>query len=80
MVKTAHVLAADERNDVAEARFMPLDQPAAVLIFLFHHGLKYFRRPRVIAAQPGGVGRVNPGVLLFRLDGQRENFLLAQGR
>ena len=79
-VKSGHMLAPDQRDHLAEPRDMQVDQPLAVAVLLLCHAIKNGGRTGEIRAQPFGIAAINAGVILFRGNCKRQNFLLAQVR
>jgi hypothetical protein len=73
------VLAADERNALAEARSMQFDERGAMAVLLGRHLLEHLGRVRIGIRQTVGIGAVDTGIVLFRGDGEREDLLLAEG-
>jgi hypothetical protein len=49
-----------------------------VSVFFGGHAVKHSRRGGIIGAQAFGIGAVDAGVILFRGNRQREDFLLGQ--
>ena len=72
------MFAADQRDDLAEPRRVQVDQRLAVAVFLLGHAVKHFCGIGKFGAQPFRVATVDPRVILFRGDGEREDFLFAQ--
>ena len=72
------MLAADQRDALAEARAVPLDQPRAMAVFLFGHLVEHFGRLRKLLAQPVGIGAVDAAVVLLRRNRQRQHLLFRQ--
>ena len=72
------MLAPDQRDALAEARPVPLDQPRAVAVFLFGHLVEHLRRLRKLLAQPVGIGAVDAAVVLLGRDRQRQHLLFGQ--
>ena len=77
-IKARHMFAADQRNHLAKAAAMQVDQLLAVAIFLDGHAVEHCRRGRVIGAQALGIAAVDVPVILFGRDGEREDFLFRQ--
>ena len=57
---------------------MPVDQALAVLVLFAGHGVKDRGGMGKFLAQAVGIAAVDAGVVLFRGDGEREDFLFAQ--
>src|SRR5262249_49268022 len=76
--ETLHVLAADQRQVLAE--FLPVEvvQHAAVLDLLLSHLVEHLRRARILRAQPVGESLIDAGILLLVGDREGEDFLFAQ--
>ena len=72
------VLTADRHDNVAEAAAVGVDQELAVGVLLRRHAVEHGGRGRVVLAQVGGVGRVDPAVLLLGGDCEGEDFALAE--
>ncbi len=72
------MLAADQRNALAEALPVLLDQDGAVVLLLRGHLVEDGGRMRIVVAQPVGIGAIDAPVVLFRGDGQRQHFLFGQ--
>ena len=76
--KALDVLAADQRQKVAEFLAVKIEQHVAMPDLLLRHFIVHVRGVRIGAAQPVGEGAVDAVVLVFVGDGQRQDFLLVE--
>ena len=76
--EAAHVLPPDERDVVAEARFVKFEQAMAVAVFFAAHGAEFDGLFGIIFLQAVGKILVDAGVLFFQRDGEREDFLFGE--
>jgi hypothetical protein len=76
--ETFHVLAADQQNVDAESLPVHVDEHLPVARFLGLHLIKRFCRRRVTFPQSVGEIAVNAAVFLFQLNGERQDFPLAE--
>ena len=74
----ADVLAADQRDVIAEFFDKHVDQHAAVLVFLFRHVAEDAGGVGVILLQALGEVGVDAAILLLVADGQRQDFAFGQ--
>ena len=72
------VVAADQRDEIAEFLPVSLGQPAAMLMLLLRHVEEDQRRGREALAQRIGEGRVGAGIVVLARDRERQQFLLGQ--
>ena len=72
----ADVLAAHERDMVAEFRHKEIDEPAPVRVLLGGHLVKHFGGRRVIFVQAVGEIGVNARILLLVADGEGQDLAL----
>ena len=72
------VLAADQRQKVAEFLAMKIEQHVAMPDLLLGHFVVHFRGVRIGTAERIGEGAVNAIILVFVRYGERQNFLLVQ--
>ena len=66
-------MAANERDVLAEALPVQLDQAGAMAGLLHDHLLEKFRGGGILSAQPLGEIAINAGVLFFERNCQRQN-------
>ena len=78
-VVTAHMLAADQRNGLAEALAMQIDQRAPMSILFLGHVVEHLGRLRIGRPQAIRISPINPAIVLLGRDREREDFLLGQG-
>ena len=78
--KAPHVMAADERDVLAEFRAVHLDEPAPVLVLLRRHIREHLGRGGEVGLQPFRIVGVDARVLLLGRDGERQDLLLCQLR
>ncbi len=76
--ESLYVLAANQRNVIAEALLVEVDQALAMPGLFGLHVLEHFRGGGVGVAQTVGEVAVHAGVLFFELDREREDLLLAE--
>ena len=76
--EAAHVLAPDERDVVAEAFAIDLEQAAAMLVLLLGHADEDARRCRIDRAHALGEVAVEATIFLLVLDGQRQHLAVAE--
>src|SRR5262249_48379586 len=74
--EAAHVLAADERDMVAEALLVLVEQCATVAVFFLLHVAEHRGSRGVIGLETLGEIAVNAAVFLFRRNGDGENLTL----
>jgi len=74
------VFAADQRDGFSKTAAMHIDQHISMLLLDFGHIIKNLCRLRILSAQMIGVGAINTGIILFRRDGERQDFLFAKRR
>ena len=67
-----------QRDDLTEALAVQLDQRLAVPVLLCGHAVEDARGRGVFLAERLGIHPVDPAVILFGRDRQREDFLLGQ--
>ncbi len=79
-IEPGHMLAPDERDDITEARPVPVDQPVAVDVLFLRHRVEDFRRGGIVFPQALGIAAVDARVVLLGRDGEREDFLFVQVR
>src|SRR5689334_22377088 len=72
------VVAADQRDEIAEFLAIGFGQPAAVLVLLLRHVGKDQRRGREAVAQGIGEGGVGAGVVILARNRERQQLLLGQ--
>src|SRR5262249_4150771 len=72
------ILTADQRNVLAEAFAIQVQQAMAMAVFLSAHLAKFLRLGWITRLQPLGEIVVDAGVLLFERDGQGQNLLLTE--
>src|SRR5262249_2653102 len=72
------VLAADERQVLAELRAVKLEQHGAMAHLLVRHLVEHLCRGREVLAQSLRKAAIDAAVLLLIGDGERENLLLGQ--
>ena len=78
LVIALHMLAPDQRNALAKALAVKLDQRVAMAVLLLRHFLEHFGRMRKPIRQPVGIGAVDTPVILFGRDGERQDLLLRE--
>ena len=69
------MLTPDQRDNLAKAGAVQVDQPLAVAVLFDRHAIEHCRRGREIGPQAFGEGPVDAGVVLFRGDRQRQDLL-----
>ncbi|MPL60884.1 hypothetical protein SDC9_06447 [bioreactor metagenome] len=79
-IEPRNMFAPDQRDHLAEAGAVALDQAAAVLVLLGGHAVEDRGRGRVLLAQLLGIKAVDARVVLLGGDREGENFLLGQFR
>ncbi len=72
------VLAADQRQKVAEFLAMQFEQHVAMPDLFFRHFVVHFGGVRIGGTQRAGEGAINAVILVLVGDCERENFLLVQ--
>ena len=72
------MLAADQGNHIAKPGAVQIDQLLTVAVFLDRHAIENQGRSRKVDAQPFGKTAIDPGVVLFGRDGQRQHLLFGQ--
>jgi hypothetical protein len=72
------MFAADQRDDLAEAGAVQLDQALAVGVLLDRHLVEHRGAVGIVGAQAFGVAAVDAGVVFLGGDGQRQNLLFGQ--
>jgi hypothetical protein len=72
------VLAADQRQVVAELGTIEIEQHGAMVHLLFRHLVEDLGGGGILGAQSFGKAAVDPAVLLLVGDGEREDFLLGK--
>lgn len=73
------MFAAYQRYGFSEAAAMHVDQHVSMLLLDLGHVVKNLRRLRILRAQVIGIGAVDARVIFFRRDGERQDFLFAEG-
>ena len=76
--KAFDVLAADQRQEIAEFLAVQIEQHVVMADLLLRHLVVHFRRVGIGLAQRVGEGAVDAAVVVFVRDGERQHFLLAQ--
>ena len=76
--KAFDVLAADQRQKVAEFPAVKLEQHVAMPDLLLRHFIVHIRSLGIRAAEPVSKGAIDAIVLVFIGNGEREDFLLVQ--
>src|SRR6185503_6785812 len=64
-IEVCHMLATKRHDELTETILIGFDQPPPVLIFFRCHAIKYGGCCRVFGAKLGGIGSIDPPVLLF---------------
>jgi hypothetical protein len=77
-IEAGHMLAADQRDDLAKAALMQVDQTAAVVVLFLGHTVEDGGRGGVIGADPLGIAAVDATVVLFGRNGERQHLLFGQ--
>ncbi|MNT30108.1 hypothetical protein D3C72_1658860 [compost metagenome] len=77
--EVAHMLAADQRDAIAEALDMHVDQPLPMMALFLGHLLEHFCRVRIFVPQRIRIGEVDAAVVLLRRDRQCQDFLFVEG-
>ncbi len=72
------MVASDQRDRVAKTFFMKVNQPVAVLIFLFRHFDEDLCAVGKFFTQPLGIGEINPRVIFFGGYCKGQDLLFAQ--
>jgi hypothetical protein len=78
MHEAAHILAADQRNVVAELLVKQLDQAAAMAGFLLAHAVEDRGRCRKLFAQALGIFRIDALVIFLQGNCQRQDLALRE--
>ena len=77
-IEPCDMFAADQGDHIAKPRDMQVDQQLAMRVLFLRHTVKNGGRGRIAGAQFFGIAAVDAGVILFRGNRQRQDFLLAQ--
>ena len=78
MDETLHVLAADEREVIAEAGLVQFDEAAAVAGLLLPHAFEHLGGGRIIFAKAVGEIAVDALVFFFQGNGKGENLAFGE--
>jgi hypothetical protein len=73
------MLAADQRDALAEARAEHLDQHVLVGLLDLRHVFEHLGGCRKLILEIVRISEIDPRILLFRSDGERQDFLLVEG-
>ena len=76
--EAAHIVAPDERDVLAEASAVHVEQHLAVAGLLRRHLREHGRRSREVLAQTLGEVAIDLAVLLLALDGERQDLAVVQ--
>jgi hypothetical protein len=76
--EVTHVLAADQRQVLAEFLAMEIEKARAMLDLLIGHFVEHFRGRRKLCTQAFGEAAIDAAVLLLVGDGEGEDFLLGE--
>src|SRR5262245_24238397 len=79
-IEVSDVLASQWNDEVSKPALVDIDQPAPMLILLRGHAVKNSSAAREVGPQLGGIGRIDPTVLLLCRDGERQYLPLRQVR
>jgi hypothetical protein len=72
------MLAPDQRNDIAKALAVQVDQALAMPVLLDRHAVEDRRRGGEVRPKAVGKTAVDAGVILFGRDRQRKDFLFGE--